>query len=190
MIVNRFPLVTDRVQGTYQKISYGIKFWPSAMRRPQHATALAPVPLQLCPHRARAAEPTPCPSEFRRAGFRARMLDGYRGDSVPRSFLTRKFDADLRICRRHKTRPPSSSRVRSSACRATTMVLTDHSSAQPGYERVHGRIRRGPNPGHFTAAAAVISPLGSGTWAQGRGRQDVAVEARSTQDVETAMWEC
>ena len=65
------------------------------MRRPQRATALASAPLQLCPHRARAAEPTPCPSEFRRAGFRAQMLDGYRGDSVPRSFLTRKFDKEL-----------------------------------------------------------------------------------------------
>ena len=157
------------------------------MRRPQRATALAPAPLQLCPHRARVAEPTPCPTECRRAGFRARMLDGYRGDSVPRSFLTRKFDADLRMRRRHKTRPPSSSRAGSSACRATAMVLTDHSSARPGDERAHGRIRRGPNPGHFTAAAAVISPLGSGTWARGRGRRDAAVEARATRDVETAM---
>ena len=110
-------------------IGDGIKFWPSAIRRPQRATALAPTPLQLCPHRVRAAEPTPCPSKFRRSGFRARTLDGYRGESVPRSFLTRKFDADLRMRRRNKMRPPSSSRMKSSAYRATAMVLADHSSA-------------------------------------------------------------
>ena len=73
------------------------------MCHPQRATALAPTPLQLCPYRVQAAEPTPCLPEFRRAGFRARMLDGYCGDSMSRSFLTRKFDADLRMRRRHKT---------------------------------------------------------------------------------------
>ena len=116
----------------------------------QRATALAPAPLQLCPHRARAAEPTPCPTECRRAGFRARMLDGYRGDSVPRSFLTRKFDADLRMRRRHKMRPPSSYRMESSACSATAMVPMDHSSARPGNDHAHRRVRRGPCPGHIT----------------------------------------
>ena len=40
---------------------------------------------------------------------------------------------------------------------------------------MHGRVRCGPSPGHFTAAAAVISPLGLGTWAHGHGRQGVAV---------------
>ena len=51
----------------------------------------------------------------------------------------------------------------------------DHSSARPGGDRAHGRVRRGLPLGHFTAAADVLSPLGSGTWACGRGRRDVSV---------------
>ena len=61
------------------------------------------------------------------------------------------------------------------------MVLMDHSSARPGGYHVHERVRRGLPPGYFTAAADMLSSLGSRTWAQtwaprcggcaGRGRR-------------------
>ena len=50
--------------------------------------------------------------------------------------------------------------------------------ACPGDDRAHGRVHSGPRPGHFTAVAAVISPLGSGTWACGHERRDAAVGVR------------
>ena len=69
------------------------------------------------------------------------------------------------------------------------MVLMDHSSARPGDDRAHGRVRRAPPPGHFTAVAAVLSSLGSGTWARGRGRRDAAVGAGVARDAETGARE-
>ena len=67
------------------------------------------------------------------------------------------------------------------------MVLMDHTSARPGDNRAHGRVRGGPHPDHFTAVAAVMSPLGSKTWAHGYWRRDAAVGAGAAQDAETVV---
>ena len=148
------PLVPAVIRGDFLQIHYYVptkKIGDGQILATDHtcATALAPAPPSLCPHRARKAESTPCSIEFRHAGFRAQTPDGNRRDSVSRLFSTDKSNADLRMRRRHKMRPPSSYRMESSACRATIMVLKDHSSTRPGNDRAHGRVRRGPYPGHF-----------------------------------------
>ena len=48
----------------------------------------------------------------------------------------------------------------------------DHTSARPGSDRAHERVRCGPHPGHSTAVAAVMSPLGWKTWPRGYWRRD------------------
>ena len=90
------------------------------------------------------------------------MADGYRRDSVSRPFLARKQSTNPRTCHRHATRCSSSSRMGSSACRGTVVVLMDHTSARPGDNCAHGRVRRDPHPD---------SP------ARRYGRQDTAVGA-------------
>ena len=58
------------------------------------------------------------------------------------------------------------------------MVLIDYSSAQPEDKCAHGRVCCGLHPDHFTAVAAVVSPLGLRRWARGHGRRDAAVGSR------------
>ena len=135
------------------------------------------LPLQLCPQRPRIAEPTPLPIEFRHGGFRAWTEDGCRRGSVRRPFSTRKCRPILTTRRRLKTRSPSSSWLGSSACRGTAMVSMDHSSARPGDDRAHGRVRCIRLPGDFTAGAgrsrdisSWFGDVGTRTWAPRRER--------------------
>ena len=118
--------------------------------------------LQLPPYRTRKVGPTPCPIEFRRLSFQMWNLNRYNHDSVSRLFLV------LKSSTRHlrATLPPSSSQVGLSAFRATSTVLVNHFSTQPGNGRACKRVWRPHLPVAFTNDSAMMPPPGTSTWAR------------------------
>ena len=103
-------------------------------------------PCSTVPQCTKVAKPTPHPVEFGRAGFRVWTEDRYCCCSVSWSFSTRQ-DGTLPTSRcHHKMRPSSTSKILSSPCRVTVIVvLADHFCKAAIIEALASLVQSGDN---------------------------------------------